>query len=385
MWRRTLTVAICSAFAAIACGGESDSEGGKPSGGSGGKGGTSTGGSGGTSAGGSGGTSVGGSPTGGSAGMSSGGGGAGGSGGSVGPLGKCSDAVPSGAVEALDPPAYAGTCPTLVAGANTIQSSGNARAFLLALPSNLQPTEKPPIIFLWHWLGGDASGFLEKGEVQAAVDAQRFIAVIPEKKGDLQFVWPATNLDSQPRQAEEAKFFDDMLSCVSAQFATNKNCVSSAGVSAGALWTDQLAGLRGDYLSSFISLSGGTGGLAIKPWIPPAHKLPGIVLWGGPTDNCANLLSFEQLSHDLEDHLTQDGHFFVECVHNCGHSQPPIDGATSTLEGIWDFVFDHPFWLGKGQSPYLTNGLPSNLPTWCGIGKGGAVPRTGECATGSQC
>jgi hypothetical protein len=293
--------------------------------------------------------------------------------------------VPAGAAEASAPPAYAGTCPTLVAGSNAIQSSGNARAFLLALPKDLAPNENPPLVFLWHWLGGDAEGFYDKAQVQAAVDAQRFIAVLPQKKGDLQFVWPATNLDSAGRMDEEAKFFDDMLACVSAQFSTNKNCVSSVGVSAGALWTDQLIGMRGDYLSSFISLSGGTGGIAIKPFKAPNHKLPGIVLWGGPTDNCANLLSFEALSHDMEDHLTQDGHFFLECIHNCGHSEPPFSGTTSTYQGLWDFVFDHPFWLGKGQSPYLDTGLPASLPAWCGIGKGSATPRTGECTSGSQC
>jgi hypothetical protein len=41
-------------------------------------------------------------------------------------------------------------------------------------------------------------------------------------------------------------FFDDMLACVAEQFAIDENCVSSAGVSAGALFTAQLGSARGD-------------------------------------------------------------------------------------------------------------------------------------------
>ncbi len=90
------------------------------------------------------------------------------------------------------PKAYSGgTCPTLAAGTNAIQSMGNARSFILAVPANLQPSENPPVIFLWYWLKGSASDFYTVGDVQnAVVDEQRFIAVIPDAKGDLFENWP---------------------------------------------------------------------------------------------------------------------------------------------------------------------------------------------------
>jgi predicted esterase len=354
---------------AAACGGSTDSSSNNAS-----TGGSSTGGA-----------STGGSSTGGTAGT------AGGTGGTAGAapklIGKCGDPVPAGATEASDPPKYSGTCPTLVAGENTISSSGNDRQFMLALPSNLPAGANLPVIFLWHWLGGSAQDFYDKGEIQTAVDTQHFIAVLPEKKGDVAFTWPATSLDTQAREDEELQFFDDMLACVSQQFSVDRNCVGSAGVSAGALWTDQLAGYRSQYLSSFISLSGGTGGIAVKPWHTPTHHLPGIVLWGGDTDACLNVLYFRDLSHDLEDHLTQEGDFFVECIHNCGHAEPPMDAppGESAYAALWQFVLDHPFWTSAGQSPYLQNGLPSDMPAWCGIGKDSATPRTGECVNPSAC
>jgi hypothetical protein len=168
------------------------------------------------------------------------------------PVGTCFDDPPPG-VELPDPlPVYAGECPTLVPGANTIQSGGATRTFQLAVPAGLDPAEKLPVLFLWHWLGGDGEGFMEKGEVQPAADAVRFLAVAPEAKGDLLMKWPFLIVDTAARLEEEARFFDDVLACVAEQFNVNPSCVSSVGVSAGGLWTSQLAQLRSRRLASFL-------------------------------------------------------------------------------------------------------------------------------------
>lgn len=302
---------------------------------------------------------------------------------------SCHDEPPTGAPQPPPLPTYNGTCPTFATGSNTLHSSTSNRTFLLAIPSNLRPDEKPPVLFLWHWLKGTADDFLQKGQIQLAADQMRFIAVLPDDKGDLQFEWPFTPLESQARFTEEVQFFDDMLACVGTQFAVNRNCVSSAGVSAGALWTDQLIGVRSEYLSSFLSLSGGTGGMAEKPWKAPTHKIPGVVLWGGPTDYCGLspllALNFEEDSGTLENNLRANGEFFIECVHNCGHSEPPVDPAEgmSRYGGLWQFVFDHPYWLPAGTSPYDASGvIPETYPPWCGIGKASTVARTGMCSGG---
>ncbi len=297
----------------------------------------------------------------------------------------CTATPPPGAKLAPDPPKYSnGTCPTLptTTGTVDIQTGSATRQFILAVPANLKPNEHLPVIFLWHWLGGDANGFYTKGEVQDAVDQQRFLAVIPESSGSL-FKWPYTVGDTDQAVQAELTFFDDMLSCVSAQFNVNKECVGSAGVSAGALWTDQLVGYRSQYLSSFLSLSGGVGlpsNSQIRPWKEPVHPIPGIVLWGGPQDICV-FQHFQDLSHNLEDALVKDGSFFAECVHNCAHAEPPFDppDGYSTYAGLWQFVLDHPYWLPKGYSPYYKTGLPIADPSWCGLGKGSATPRTGTC------
>ena len=310
-------------------------------------------------------------------------------------VGSASDLPPAGEADCrLEPPpgatpppplpVYAGECPELLPGLNTIDSTGNVREFLLIVPSDLQPEENLPVIFLWHWLGGDAQDFLEQGDVQNAVDQFRFVAVIPSSKGDVLFQWPFSAIDADARADEEFEFFDDMLACVAEQFNVAENCIASAGVSAGALWTDQLASARGAFLSSILSLSGGTGGV-VKPWGGSPHKMPAMVLWGGPMDFCV-AVDFNSASMDLENHLQKDGHFVLECIHNCMHGAPPFDveDGETAFAPLWKFVISHPYWLADGDSPYLATGVPEDMPDWCGIGVGGCMPREGECGP-DQC
>src|SRR5262249_29186588 len=178
--------------------------------------------------------------------------------------------------------------------------------------------ERVPVAFLWHPLGTHADVYLMRGELRQAVDQQRFIAVMPEDKGDLLFKFPSNIGDSDARMDEEVQFFDDMYACIAQQYAANVNrdCIIEGGVSTGALWGDQLAARRSNMLSSFISLSGGTGAYGIRPWPGAQRHLPAWVLWGGPTDNCLGLFSFQDLSRNLEQNLTRDGHFFIECIHH---------------------------------------------------------------------
>ena len=308
----------------------------------------------------------------------------------------CDAPRPDHAAIPVSPAMPAAGCPVLASGSNTITTTGHSRAFLLVVPANLLPTEHPPVLFMWHWIGGTANGFLEKGEVQAAADAQRFIAVLPVAEGANVFPtsfntkWPFDITQPQSRMDEEFSFFDDTLACVEHQYSVNRDCVSTVGVSAGALFTDQLAQARSQTLSSFISLSGGTNATIIKPWTGAARKLPGVVLWGGDgppqMDGVKDILGcvgigmdFSVASKAMEQKLATDGHFFIECKHNCGHVEPPLDAppGESKYAGMWAFALNHPFWLPEGQSPFLTSGMPSTMPQWCGIGADSATPRSG--------
>ena len=297
---------------------------------------------------------------------------------------SCTSAIPAGAKVAPALPAYAGTCPALAAAPafTAITSSGASRQFIVFRPQTIAPGEKLAVVFLWHWLGGNPESMGDKLGVQAAVDARRFIGVVPAPKGDGLFRWPFEAAQSQARVEEEARFFDDMLACVGAALPVNKECVASSGVSAGALWTSQLAVARSERLSSIVSLSGGTDGV-VRPWSTTSHRLPALVLWGGATDVYpANvpIVNFENASENLIGALASDGHFIVECTHNCGHAVPPFDPPAAGSGGLlfdtlWRFVLDHPYWLGASQSPYTSKPLPSFYPAWCAKGQGSATAR----------
>ena len=305
----------------------------------------------------------------------------------------CAAPIPSGAPLPDLPATPAGGCPALASGTNTLPSG---RSFLLVIPANFRADEHLPVLFMWHWLKGSAQDFLTRGSVQEAADEQRFIAVLPVKEGATVFGlgldtdWPFDITQTDARIAQEVTFFDDMLACVEGQLHPNTSCVSSIGVSAGALWTDQLVQKRSNMLASFVSLSGGVNDTIIKPWNGAPRALPGVVLWGGdgpPTMDgnkdllgCIGLgMDFSVASRDLEQGMRAENEFIIECRHNCGHVEPPLDPPPGLTKygAIWDFTFNHPFWLAPGASPYLSTGLPAGMPAWCAIGAGNSTPRSG--------
>ncbi len=309
---------------------------------------------------------------------------------------RCGDPAPPGASLPPPLPAYsAGSCPAIAAGRNAFTSGGVTREFLVVVPTDYDPAvERLPVVFMWHYLGGSADSMLTHGQAQESADALRFIAVIPEKLGDLAIelplvgtfdpAWPYLESASDARVQQELTFFDDMLACVAGAFAIDESCISTVGVSAGALWTSQLLQHRSERLASAIVMSGGIGpatsglgaglGLEVRGFTGVTHRMPILLGWGGPRDQCG--LAFQRASLNLESHL--EGHFVEECVHNCGHTVPPVDAAAG-LSVLWSFALDHPYWLRDGESPYLARGRPSGTPDWCGLGVGSATPRVGEC------
>ncbi|MEZ4340942.1 MAG: PHB depolymerase family esterase, partial [Sandaracinaceae bacterium] len=283
------------------------------------------------------------------------------------------------------------SCPTLAPGMNDLVSNGVARRFMLVTPTDMRPDETLPVVVMWHHLGGSADSLYQHGQAQESADTLRFIAVIPEKRGDLAIdlffaefdpAWPYLDAASDARMEEEAVFFDDMIACVAAQYAVDESCISTAGVSAGALWSAQLMQRRAERLASVILLSGGIGPATtngfvdVRGWAGASHAMPVLLGWGGPSDQCG--VDFQRASRNLGAQLEANGHFVEECVHNCGHAAPPVDPAIG-LPLLWRFALDHPYWLRDGESPYLAAGVPEHTPGWCAIGVGAATPRTEAC------
>ena|GEM_PF-832713 len=306
----------------------------------------------------------------------------------------CGTAPPPGATLAPELPTFGGggMCPVLETNGtlNVMNSGGGDREFMVVVPDDWEQGEQLPVIVLYHWLGASAASFYDRAEVQAAADHYRFIALIPEGREleDLvPFRWPFAVSDLDLLMDQDFQFLDDMLACAHAQFGIDKECVSVMGVSAGAMFSSMIASRHSSRIASLISLSGGVGGL-IKPWQAGGHVMPAMVLWGGRQDFCI-AIDFEVASLQLEQDLEANGHFVVECIHNCAHATPPFEpdeAGLPTFAPAWEFFLDHPYWLEDGESPYqsLPEGLPDSWPQWCSIGAGNADIRVGECG-GSEC
>ncbi|NJK32613.1 MAG: hypothetical protein HC927_09495 [Deltaproteobacteria bacterium] len=304
----------------------------------------------------------------------------------------CGTTPPDGADSAPELPTYDGDCPVLDPGMlNEIQSSSGTRSFIFVTPTEIQEDEALPIMVMFHWLGADAQKFYDRAEVQAAADYYRFIAIIPNGR-DIEdlvpFRWPFAVTDLDFLMQQDFDLFDDMVACTAEQYNVDKECVSAMGVSAGAMFSSMLASRHGENLASYISLSGGVGGL-IKPWQAGGNKMPAMVLWGGRQDFCI-AIDFAAASKTLEANLEDNGHPVLECIHNCTHATPPFEPPADqpdlpTFAPAWEFMLAHPYWLEDGYSPYQEfDVLPSPWPDWCAMGAGNAVERVGECM-GSEC
>lgn len=286
-------------------------------------------------------------------------------------IGLCHTEPPPGAKMPPPPPAYSGgVCPVIEPGyATGFLSQGKSREFAFVVPSDYDPSRSYPLVFAWYHLTGNAMDFVGTLGAQALADKTQMMLVVPQDTGDFQFVWPDTPLDNG--QAEvDLGLFDDLLACLSEQYAVNPSCVASAGVSAGGLWTAFLGQRRGQYLASNLAFSGGYPtefGAAWWAWMTSPHRFASLVLWGGPSDELG--INFHEASLRYIDALKGDGHVLVQCEHSGGHGVPPPEpGQTEPpFAVIFEFILDHPYWL-DGTSPLQTEGIPPHWPSYCEMG-----------------
>ncbi len=150
-------------------------------------------------------------------------------------------------------------CDTLVAGNNDgFMVDGEARSFVLSLPSNVDTAGPWPVVFNWHGLGDTAQNmsYLLSSHVDN-VDFP-FIAVTPEDTNHTVF---SVNLDwdvfQVTAQNKEARLFDEVLACLHQRYGVDFNHVHSVGFSLGGIVTDMLGTIRGEQLASVVTFSGG--------------------------------------------------------------------------------------------------------------------------------
>lgn len=251
--------------------------------------------------------------------------------------------------EAPPLPEYSGgSCPDLSEGTHTFQSAGIDRTVRVELPAD---PVGAPVVFAWHWLGGNADQIVEWLYFDREADERGMIVVAPESCcGAFEWLFLAG-----PEDNEDLILFDDTLSCLYEQYQVDLDRVWATGMSAGGLWTSYLTLHRAEWLASTAPMSGGTDRAT---YTTPADAIPVLLTWGGPSDTYGGF-DFDEANQLLSEDLQDDGHFVVECVHSLGHNIPP-----EVEDYLLNFLEDHP--KGVDPEPYAS-GLPGFFPDWCSV------------------
>jgi len=251
--------------------------------------------------------------------------------------------------DARQGPDYSGSsCPSLEDGTQEFATGDTSYDVQIVLPPE---PDGAPVLFAWHWLGGNASQVIRYLELDELAADENVIIVAP-RSDDSAYEWHfAEGAEGNP----DLLLFEDLLSCLWQQFDVDLDRIHATGMSAGGLWSSYLTVHEADWLASTAPLSGGSDSYS---YTTPASPIPVLLTWGGSSD-LYGTYSFEDASLYLSEALREDGHFVVECVHDDGHSLPPWG-----ISYVWEFFEVHP--RGVDPEPW-SGGLPSGYPSGCRI------------------
>jgi predicted esterase len=260
-------------------------------------------------------------------------------------------------------------CSPIVDGMSTVMVDGKARTFIVQMPKD---TSEMALMFVWH-------GFMQNPATWDAV-------YTPGANGH----WGAFNPDTFPMPlmiinavsthlfipqgldwdisngATDLPYFSAMLQCIEEQYKIDTTRIYSYGFSAGAVFTNLLAGEYPGLFAATISASGvwfsdtpeqaalTTPGFVMWDWAPlnPADKGNVLLSHGGPKD-FATVMDLEKANLLAVPYLAKNGRTVVECTHTFGHTPCP-----DLTEGMYyDYMWAHK--LGDGP----ITALPSSFPT----------------------
>jgi len=151
--------------------------------------------------------------------------------------------------------------PAPMAGNATIDITGTAREYILALPEGYDPKKPYRLIFAWHGQGGTADQIASRGYYGLARMAQNstiFVAGQGLPGSDGRSGWPNT-------MGRDVAFVKALYARLQGQLCIDENRVFSTGMSYGGIMSNTLGCQMGDVLRAIAPMAGsgpGYGGRA---------------------------------------------------------------------------------------------------------------------------
>ena len=211
----------------------------------------------------------------------------------------------------------ASDCPDFEQGTTTGFTSGNQqRSFELALP---QEPLGAPVVFVFHGFGGNGARMLNGG---AKDFTQSLDAIVVAPDGLTEGAASSWDTFKPGSINEDITFFDDLLTCLSAQYQVDESRIYATGMSFGGLMTGALMLERPNFFAAVAPMSGGTLSDDLSSNDDEQLCLPSLVLWGGEDDQAFDQ-DFDLLSTDLLDELDAVDAPRIACNHGKGHVISP--------------------------------------------------------------
>jgi predicted esterase len=249
-------------------------------------------------------------------------------------------------------PLSSGECPDLTEpGSHVFVSDGVERRVNLYFPRFWDPGM--PAIFFWHPLGATAAMVGNLIQAQTLAENHEIAVIMPQSLSEEPYEWAFYADDG----GHDGVLYDDLRTCLVEQLQVDPERITSAGISAGGLWTSWMTMHRADTLATSLVMSGGTG--QVVYYTPPAADIPVLVMWGGEPDTFelgTHTVDFNQQSIEFSQQLQEDGHFVVECNHGTGHTIP-FDGFPVIPNWLLAHTWDE-------ESPFASGDL-GDLPDYC--------------------
>ena len=305
---------------------------------------------------------------------------------SVAPTYLCHQAPPQGAPQPVPPP-MPGELPEpgVRHEPDHLDRSQPATSSSCSRPNHAARRDRSPVLFMWHWIGGGANSFLEKRRVRRSRSAALHRGD-PERTRARTWTTDLVQHEVAVRHHAVALAHERGVHVLrrharvrrGRSTPVDQNCVSTVGVSAGALFTDQLAQARGTgsrrscrCRAASATRSSGRGPAPAPTSCPASCSRAATArpTWTATRTSLAAPASGwtsrspratletrprRPMATSSSSAATTAGtSTAARCPRPASRSTPACGSSRS----------NHPFWLPAGQSPFLDHGLPADMPS----------------------